>query len=275
MTEEFEEINKIGLLNKVKSVLRFHQALGIDTLPKNTAVDAFLRIEADQVSLPKMAGTEAFCGSSQERELLSGDEVLEISLNLKDISAEVASCDACELHKQRLYPVSGRGEKNVRLMIIGDWLSQESDGSLPPGHIFGVQQDLMLGKMLTAINLLPTEVYITNVIKCAIPSSIQPQASHVQSCLSFLRRQIVLLDPEIICTMGMIAARAVLNQSQSLSQSRGRFHEYDIGNGRHIPVLTTYHPTYLLRNSEMKTATWSDLQFLARKMGLQTVAATR
>jgi len=196
-------------------------------------------------------------------------------LNMADISAEVASCNACDLHKQRLYPVAGRGEKNIRLMIIGDWLSQESDGSLPPGHIFGVQQDLMLGKMLTAINLLPADVYITNVIKCAIPSSTQPQARHVQSCLSFLRRQITLLNPEIICTMGMVAARAVLNQSQSLSQSRGRFHQYDIGNGRYIPVLTTYHPTYLLLNSEMKTATWSDLQLLARKMGLQTVADTR
>jgi DNA polymerase len=72
--------------------------------------------------------------------------------------------------------------------------------------------------------------------------------------------------------MGMIAARAVLNQSQSLSQSRGRFYKYDIGNGRYVPVLTTYHPTYLLRNPEMKSATWADLQFLARKMGLQTVA---
>jgi DNA polymerase len=272
MTEDFKGISKAGLLNKVKSVLQFHQSLGIDTLPKNTAVDTFLRIEAGQVSPPGMAETGTFSGSPQESGDVSDEKVPEILLSLMDISAEVVSCSACELHKQRLYPVAGRGEKNVRLMVIGDWLSPESDESLPPGQIFGVQQDMMLGKMLAAINLLSTDVYITNVIKCAIPSRIQPQACHVQSCLSFLRRQIVLLDPEIICTMGMIAARAVLNQSQSLSQSRGRFHEYDIGNGRHIPVLTTYHPTYLLRNPEMKTATWSDLQFLARKMGLQTVA---
>jgi len=273
MVEDLK-MDKAGFLGHLKSVLHLCQALGIQSLPKNEAVASFLQ---SQPAAPSEQDFPNKCPANLPEKSVNPVGLTEVEplLNLSDISAEVASCNACELHTQRLYPVSGRGEKNVRLMIIGDWLSQESDGFLPPGHIFGVQQDLMLGKMLTAINLLPTEVYITNVIKCAIPSSIQPQASHVQSCLSFLRRQIVVLNPEIICTMGMIAARAVLNQSQSLSQSRGRFHEYDIGNGRHIPVLTTYHPTYLLRNSEMKTATWSDLQFLARKMGLQTVADTR
>jgi len=273
MVEDLK-MDRAGFLGHLKSVLHFYQALGIQSLPKNEAVISFL--QSQPAASPEQDFPNKCPADLPEKSVNSvGLTEVEPLQSLLDISAEVASCNACELHKHRLYPVPGRGEKKVRLMIIGDWLSQEIDGSLPPGHIFGVQQDLMLGKMLTAINLLPTEVYITNVIKCAIPSSIQPQANHVQSCFSFLRRQIVLLDPEIICTMGMIAARAVLNQSQSLSQSRGRFHEYDIGNRRHIPVLTTYHPTYLLRNSEMKTATWSDLQFLARKMGLQTVAATR
>ena len=273
MVEDLK-MDRAGFLGHLKSVLHFCEALGIQSLPKNEAVASFLQTQPAAPSEQDLSN-KCPAGLSEKSVHPVGLTEVEPLLNLSDISAEVASCNACELHTQRLYPVSGRGEKNVRLMIIGDWLSQESDGSLPPGHVFGVQQDLMLGKMLTAINLLPTEVYITNVIKCAIPSSIQPQASHVQSCLSFLRRQIVVLNPEIICTMGMIAARAVLNQSQSLSQSRGRFHEYDIGNGRHIPVLTTYHPTYLLRNSEMKTATWSDLQFLARRMGLHTVADSR
>ncbi len=273
MVEDLK-MDRAGFLGQLKSVLHFYQALGIQSLSKDEAVASFLQ---SQTAAPPEQGLSNKCSAGLPEKSVNPADMTEAEplLNLLDISAEVASCNACELYKQRIYPVAGQGEKNVRLMIIGDWLSQESDGSLPPGHIFGVQQDLMLGKMLTAINLLSTDVYITNVIKCAIPSSIQPQASHVQNCLSFLRRQIVVLNPEIICTMGMIAARAVLNQSQSLSQSRGRFHEYDIGNGRHIPVLTTYHPTYLLRNSEMKTATWSDLQFLARKMGLQTVAGTR
>ena len=75
--------------------------------------------------------------------------------------------------------------------------------------------------------------------------------------------------PEVICTMGMIAARALLERRQPLSRLRGRFHDYDVAGKVKIPVLTTYHPTYLLQNPEMKQATWADLQLLAKRLGLK------
>ena len=156
-------------------------------------------------------------------------------------------------------------------MIVGDWLAG-GDANLPAGQIFGVAQEQMLNRMLAAINLPPENVFITNVIKCAIPESTQPKASHVLSCVSFLRRQIAVINPEVICTMGMIAARAVLDRPHSLSQLREQFHDYAVEDGRSIPVITTYHPTYLLRNPEMKMATWTDLQTLAKRLGLQPAA---
>jgi uracil-DNA glycosylase len=70
----------------------------------------------------------------------------------------------------------------------------------------------------------------------------------------------------MICTMGMIAARAVLEKSLPLSRLRGRMHEYEVSRDVKIPVVTTYHPTYLLQNSEMKSATWADLQLLAKEL---------
>jgi len=124
----------------------------------------------------------------------------------------------------------------------------------------------MLSKMLAAINVLQEEVFITNVVKCAVPDSCHPAAAHVHCCMSFLRRQIVILAPEVICTMGMIAAKAVLDKPQSLSQLRGKLHTYETEDGLRIPVVTTYHPTYLLQNPEMKKATWADLQFLAKNL---------
>jgi DNA polymerase len=69
--------------------------------------------------------------------------------------------------------------------------------------------------------------------------------------------------------MGMVAARAVLEKSQPLSRLRGQFHEYEVEKDLTIPVIATYHPTYLLQNPEMKQATWADLQLLAKKMGLK------
>jgi DNA polymerase len=129
----------------------------------------------------------------------------------------------------------------------------------------------MLARMLAAINLPVAEVFITNVIKCAVPATCQPQAGHVQSCVSYLRRQIAALAPELICTMGMVAARVIVEKSQPLSRLRGRFHDYEVTPGVRIPVLTTYHPSYLLQNPEMKAATWTDLQLLAKQLGLNTV----
>ncbi|HBG18903.1 MAG TPA: uracil-DNA glycosylase, partial [Desulfobulbaceae bacterium] len=178
---------------------------------------------------------------------------------------EVVACRACDLHKQRIYPVVGRGPEKVRLMIVGDWLSAGEEGGLPPGQLFGVEQDRMLARMLSAINLPVEEVFIGNVIKCAVPAIVQPQAVHVQSCVSYLRRQIVALAPEAILAMGMVAARVILEKSQPLSRLRGRFHDFEAAPGVRIPVLVTYHPTYLLQNPEMKAATWADLQLLARQ----------
>lgn len=186
-----------------------------------------------------------------------------------EIADEVAVCRACELHRKRIYPVAGRGGDKVRLLIAGDWLVSDANGNLEPGHLFGVEQDMMLSRMLAAINLPPENVFVTNVIKCAIHCTEQPQATHVESCVSYLRRQITALMPEVICTMGMIAARALLERRQPLSRLRGRFHNYDVAGKVTIPVLTTYHPTYLLQNPEMKQATWADLQLLAKRLGLR------
>jgi DNA polymerase len=153
-------------------------------------------------------------------------------------------------------------------MVVGDWLSIAGDGPATKDQLFGVQQDQMLFRMLAAMQLPVDEVFITNVIKCGLPERTQPQAAHVQACVGYLKKQIQVLRPEYICTMGMVAARAVLERSLPLSRLRGKFHDYLLGPDEKIPVLTTYHPSYLLQNPEMKQATWTDLQFLAKKMGL-------
>ncbi len=255
------------IVKELQSLLNYHSSIGISHYPRNSAVQSFLRF------LPQAGGKEDLTrdifipkAPASPREKLPEPKISPVKI--EDIAAEVATCRACELNKQRLYPVAGRGPEKIRLLIVGDWLAGDEGEALPPGHLFGVRQDQMLGRMLLAINLSATDVFITNVIKCAVPSSCQPQATHVQSCASFLRRQIVALSPEVICTMGMVAARTVLEKSQPLSRLRGQFHEYKVEKDKTIPVIATYHPSYLLQNPEMKQATWADLQMLAKRMGL-------
>lgn len=260
-----------NILAGLKSLLQYHKTIGIDAYPRNDDIEAFLQVS------PRHAAPES--ASPVERSALQKVSpakerrpIPKSTVKITDIAEEVASCHACELHKQRLYPVSGRGSEKIRLLIVGDWLAATDTEQLPAGHLFGVEQDKMLGRMLTAINLSGDDVFITNVIKCAVPHSCQPQASHVQSCVSYLRRQIAVLRPEIICTMGMVAARAILENPQPLSRLRGQFLEYEQEQNHSISVIATYHPSYLLQNPEMKQATWADLQLLAKRLMLKPVA---
>ena len=256
-------------LKGLKSLLNYHEAIGVADYPLNRDIGAFLQF------MPHSAKEAAVVPAHEVRHAgpaqMSRSKVPSArppAVTLAEIGEEVIACRACELHKQRIYSVVGRGPDKARLMIVGDWLSAGEDGRLPPGQLFGIEQDRMLARMLAAINLPVEEVFISNVIKCAVPATVQPQAVHVQSCVSYLRRQIAVMAPEAILAMGMVAARVILEKSQPLSRLRGRFHDFEAAPGVRIPVLATYHPTYLLQNPEMKAATWADLQLLARQLGL-------
>lgn len=255
----------------LKSLLGYHGVIGIDTYPLNRDVRSFLQLTPQPVK-EERAVAAPVRAVAHDHSTAFGKKIpasRPVAVTLADIAEEVISCRSCDLIKQRIYPVVGSGPEKVRLLIVGDWLSGDEQGRLPPGHLFGVEQDRMLARMLAAIKLPVAEVFISNVIKCAVPATCQPQAVHVQSCVSYLRRQIAALSPEIICTMGMVAARVILEKSLPLSRLRGRLHDYEVAPGVRIPVLTTYHPSYLLQNPEMKQATWTDLQLLARQLGLQ------
>ncbi len=257
------------LLRNLRSVLAYHEALGISLYHRNNDIKAFCVMETELPPDRSDSGRVTHSPVSHKAaEKPGGIAESENELSLTDIESEVNTCTTCDLHKHRRFSVFGHGLKNVRLLIIGDWLFDNNTGQSLQHQDFGFEQDQMLYRMLSAIKIPREAVFVTNVIKCTVSPACHPAANHVQSCMSFLRRQITVLAPEMICTMGMIAARALLNQPQSLSQLRGTFHNYRTENERDVPVLTTYHPTYLLQNPEMKKATWTDLQLLARKMGL-------
>ncbi len=255
-----------GLLSGLKGVLRYHQALGIDHYPGSSALAAFLRLrlqDKEEAAQPTAPTSSAVLPSGHPADVAN---VPAAALDLTAIAREVACCRACSLAGKRLYPVPGRGAGKARLLLVGDHLAAEAGGVLPPGQLFGVRQDDMLLKMLAAIQLDPAEVYITNLIKCALPAGCLPQAAHQASCLPFLRQEIATIAPQVICSMGMAATRALLAGTGSLSSLRGTFHPLPGTSEAGPVVLATYHPSYLLQNPEMKRATWADLQLLARRL---------
>lgn len=257
------------LLKSLKSLIHYHQVCGIkgyQTDEKGRNALETVDILALGGTKQKLPGASRFSDPAVEKLLQAQLQNSEDLLPIAEIAAEISCCQSCSLHETRQIDTAGRGGHRPKLVIVGDWLMLSDRTSVKGGQIFGAQQDQMLARMIAAIDLKPDEVFVTNSIKCSIPDSCQPTSKQLFTCTAFLHRQIDILLPEVICTMGIIATRALADKSRPLSQLRGKFYPYGSHAGGDIPLIPTYHPTYLLQNPEMKQATWADLQLIQRKL---------
>ncbi len=261
---------KQDILQSLRETLKYHHGIGIPGYRSDGIISQFLAREGKPdsiVDLPKKTLVLRDASFTTEKKKVITKPVVS-GATIADIHDDVLVCTGCSLRQQRVFAAAGSSARPaVRLLIVGDWCrvdhEEESDTLL-----MGTEEDVMLARMMKAITLDDDKYFVTSVIKCALKKGQQPKAEHVTSCLSFLHRQIHVLKPEVILAMGMISTRALLNKSEPLSRLRGRFHPFAQKEGKPIPLMPTYHPNYLLQNPEMKQATWSDLQVLARHLGL-------
>jgi DNA polymerase len=122
-----------------------------------------------------------------------------------------------------------------------------------------------LTKIIEAIQLSREQVYICNIVKCRPPRNRNPQPDEIKICFEFLDRQIAAIQPAFICALGSVAAQTLLNTDVPISRLRGRFHDY-----KGIKLLPTYHPAYLLRNTEKKRDVWEDMKMLMKEYPYET-----
>jgi uracil-DNA glycosylase family 4 len=155
------------------------------------------------------------------------------------------------------------GPKRFELLIIAGWPSEEDDRL---SQVLSGQAGELFDKMLAAINLSRQDVFITQAVKCLTPGNRLPNADEINTCRPFLLRQIEILQPRLICTLGPLAAAALLKKEESLFRLRGRIHTYRTVQGAVIPLLPTIHPAFLLKNPDLKKASWQDLQLLQKKL---------
>jgi DNA polymerase len=141
-------------------------------------------------------------------------------------------------------------------MVIGEAPGYHEDQQ---GEAFVGRAGQLLTKILQAIGFGRGEVFITNVLKCRPPENADPQPHQVAECEPYLMRQITLIDPAVILTLGRHAARTLLRNDGSMGSLRGRVHRYE-----GVPLVATYHPAALLRNPSLKRPTWEDVQLLRK-----------
>lgn len=181
-----------------------------------------------------------------------------LSENLSDIIADISGCQRCRLFEGRKNIVSGAGSSKARLVFIGEGPGREEDKT---GEPFVGAAGRLLTKIIQSLKLSRDQVYICNIIKCHPPGNRNPAPDEIKACLPFLKRQISVIKPDFICTLGTVATQALLNSKQSISKLRGRFYDY-----AGIKVMPTYHPAYLLRYAEKKRDVWEDMKKLIKEM---------
>ena len=181
----------------------------------------------------------------------------------QSVELEVINCKKCILHQTRTQTVFGVGDKKAQWMFIGEAPGLDEDRK---GEPFVGRAGQLLTKMLKAIGFERNEVYIANVIKCRPPDNRNPRLEEIVQCLSYLYRQIQLVQPEIIVLLGGVAANTLLKEQTPVSRLRGQIHRIE---NTQAPVIVTYHPAYLLRSPKQKAAAWEDLQFACKTIGRQ------
>ena len=172
--------------------------------------------------------------------------------NLGKFNEAIRDCQRCPLGKTRTKFVFGVGNPKAKLVLVGEAPGRDEDLQ---GEPFVGRAGQLLNKILGAISLERKDVYICNILKCRPPNNRDPQEDEVEQCEPYLLRQLSIINPKIIVCLGRIAAQNLMKTTLDLKNLRGKIHDY---NG--IQMIVTYHPAALLRNPNLKRATWDDFQ---------------
>src|SRR6266542_1619760 len=218
----------------LRRYLEFYQDLGIREVYRVRAAP-----NAQEPSLPSLAPT--------------GDTLLKIIEDMGD-------CRRCRLHAGRNKIVFGVGNEQAKLVFVGEGPGADEDMQ---GFPFVGRAGQLLTQMIEntaskeGIPLKRADVYICNVVKCRPPENRTPEPDEMETCGQFLYRQLSVIKPKAICALGATAAKAVLGRKEGVTRMRGNWFKWN-----EIPVMVTYHPSYLLRpyNQNAKREAWEDLK---------------
>ena len=225
------------LYRQLMHQLEIDRDLGVQFIPRAPQTAA---AEQGQAVAPVVSFPEApQSGTKQER--------------LHAIAEHIAACQRCGLCEKRTNTVPGEGNPNTELLFVGEGPGADEDKQ---GRPFVGAAGQLLDKMINAMGFAREEVFIANIVKCRPPGNRTPEEDEANTCMPWLEQQISVIQPKIICTLGNTPLRALSgNPKAGITRLRGKIFQWN-----NIPVLPTFHPSYLLRNQEAKKPCWDDLK---------------
>jgi uracil-DNA glycosylase len=238
--------------DSIRQYLQFYRDLGVKEIYKRSSPS-----KSNSAAAPAPA-----------REIIEQTPAAEIVLpslapsddTLVKIQQDIGDCKRCRLCEQRSKIVFGSGDQNAKLVFVGEGPGADEDAQ---GLPFVGRAGQLLTQMIEntaskeGIPIQRPDVYICNVVKCRPPENRTPLPDEMEICGQFLFRQLMTIRPRAICALGSTAAKALLATKDGVTRLRGHWHKW-----RDIPLMVTYHPSYLLRpyNQNAKREAWEDLK---------------
>ena len=248
----------------IKSALEYYILAGVDETVGDDPFNLSVEKEKKDATLGKTV-RRATTDLAQDTVDASktAREICDKANSLEELREAVDKFEGCSLKLTAANTVFGDGNKQARVMLIGEAPGAEEDRE---GLPFVGRSGKLLDKMMAAIGLDRDSYYITNILPWRPPGNRTPLISEVAVCLPFLKKQIDLISPDVIFILGGSAANSLLDNAEPISKLRGKWLEYKASNGKKIEVLASFHPAYLLRNPAQKAKAWADLLRLSKKL---------
>ncbi len=240
-------VNRLSDPDTVPAARETAPAQPVRTLPAAAAAIPAARAEA---------------APAPEAAILSAREAARTAPTLEVLRALLETFDGCALKSTATRLVFADGNPQARIMFVGEAPGREEDIE---GLPFVGRSGKLLDRMISAIGLDRSSVYIANVIPWRPPGNRTPTPQETQICLPFIQRQIELVNPDVLVTLGNPSTQTLLSTREGIMKTRGRWFDYDTGT-RVIRALATFHPAYLLRSPSYKRMAWQDLRSIAKAL---------
>ena len=259
-------------IDTIIDLLNFYKALGFKELPNDFLKSLLKNSTTDSAKTEPRSHLKVKVQSKKNEEISESsfyNDDFFVSIGDEKISAierlnqEIKECKKCPLSNSRKNPVCGQGNINANLMFIGEAPGVDEDLQ---GIPFIGEAGKLLTSLIEKMGFKRQDVYITNTVKCHPPANREPFESEIKTCFDYLKREIEIVSPKVIMTLGKVSTYALMEMKSKLkeiqiSKIRGQVFFYS-----GITVIPTFHPAYLLRNRKDKWLTWEDAQEAIRRL---------
>ena len=256
-----------------RDLLDFYAEAGVDALVGEVPINRFAAAEpptvprvarqpAPQLDLEPHTRASAAAPPAPDHAAMTARGAAKSAKSLEELRAILEKFDGCALKATATQLVFADGNPQARLMFVGEAPGRDEDIE---GLPFVGRSGKLLDRMLAAVGLDRTSVYIANIVPWRPPGNRTPTPQESQICLPFILRQIELADPDILVCLGGPSAQALLGIKDGITKTRGRWFTFNTGK-REIRAMPTFHPAFLLRSPLQKRFAWRD--FLAIKKAL-------